>query len=325
MTPEEAKAALGPLAVMAGCEAEDARRALAAVLVPDAVVHMAFPFERRAGPEALFDAGFASLYAAFPDLERRETIRMAGRDGAGQMWVGVCGAYVGTFAAPFLGIPPTKRAAAMRFHEFFRVEEGRVVEVQALWDIPELMMQAGVWPLVPPLGREWHVPGPMTQDGLTISGDGARALGIVDDMLTALGRNADGEAAMDLPRYWHPRCAWYGPSGIGTARGISGFRRQHQIPFLNAMPDRRGGVEAGHLFGEGNYVGYTSFAGMRATLSGGGWLGLPPTGAELTIRSLDFWRVEGDLIRENWVLVDMLHVYDQLGVDVFARMEERLG
>ena len=40
----------------------------------------------------------------------------------------------------------------------------------------------------------------------------------------------------------------------------------------------------------------------------------------MTMRSLDFWRVEGDLIRENWVLVDLLDVYAQLGIDVFARM-----
>jgi len=40
------------------------------------------------------------------------------------------------------------------------------------------------------------------------------------------------------------------------------------------------------------------------------------------MRSLDFWRVENGLIRENWVLVDLLHVYAQLGVDVFERMRE---
>ena len=45
-----------------------------------------------------------------------------------------------------------------------------------------------------------------------------------------------------------------------------------------------------------------------------------PSGQEITMRSLDFWRVEGDLIRENWVLVDLLDVYYQLGVDVFARL-----
>jgi hypothetical protein len=38
------------------------------------------------------------------------------------------------------------------------------------------------------------------------------------------------------------------------------------------------------------------------------------------MRSLDFWRVEGGLIRENWVLVDLIDVFEQLGIDVFARM-----
>ncbi len=324
VTSEEAKRAVSALSVMQGCDAGEARAALDAVLTPDAEVWMAHPWNRMDGPGALFGGAVAPLFAAMPDLERRETIRMAGRDAGGAMWVGVCGAYVGTFEAPILGIPPTGRAASMRYHEFIRIEDGRAVEMQALWDIPELMMQAGVWPMVPSLGREWHVPGPMTQDGLTVSGDGARALRIVADMLAHLGKSPEGEAAMRLDAFWHPRCAWYGPSGIGTARGIRGFRRHHQVPFLNGMPDRASGVDGGHLFGEGGYVGYTSFQGMRMTLSGGGWLGLPGAGQPLSMRSLDFWRVEGDLIRENWVLVDLLHVYDQLGVDVFARMREMM-
>lgn len=74
--------------------------------------------------------------------------------------------YTGLFAAPFLDIPPTRHMVHMRFHEFFRFEEGRVVEIQALWDLPEVMMQAGAWPMAPSLGREWHVPGPATQDEL---------------------------------------------------------------------------------------------------------------------------------------------------------------
>jgi hypothetical protein len=40
------------------------------------------------------------------------------------------------------------------------------------------------------------------------------------------------------------------------------------------------------------------------------------------MRSLDFWRCEQGLIRKNWVLVDLLDVYTQIGVDVFRRMEE---
>ena len=38
--------------------------------------------------------------------------------------------------------------------------------------------------------------------------------------------------------------------------------------------------------------------------------------------SLDFWRIENGLIRENWVMVDLLDAYSQLGVDVFRRLKE---
>ena len=51
-------------------------------------------------------------------------------------------------------------------------------------------------------------------------------------------------------------------------------------------------------------------------------MGIAPAGQKITMRSLDFWRCEEGLIRENWVLVDLLDVYRQIGVDVFRRMEE---
>jgi predicted ester cyclase len=316
------KEIIAPFSRLAVCGPGDAKAALRDALMQDATVWMSHPFNRLSGADAVFDAAYAPLYLAMPDLERRETIKIAGRDVRGALWAGVCGAYVGTFEGPFLDIPPTGRAAAMRFHEFYKIVDGQVAEMQALWDIPELMMQAGAWPMVPALGREWHVPGPMTQDGLTVKGDGSGALQVVSEMLENLGHSRISEEAMRLADFWHPKCSWYGPSGIGTGRGISGFRRHHQIPFLAGMPDRKGGVEEGHLFAEGDYVGYTSFKGMRMSLSGNGWLGLPGAGQKLRMRSLDFWRVENGMIRENWVLVDLLHVYDQLGVDVFERMRE---
>ena len=293
----------------------------------EARVRLATPFEDLDGPEGLYGSAFGPLHAAFPDLERRDTIVIAG-DGAGDArWVGCCGCYTGTFVKPWLDIPPTGHQAAMRFHEFFRVEERRIVEMQALWDIPEVMMQARAWPMAPSLGREWQVPGPATQDGVVPgphdAGRSESSRRLVADMLAALGEFATGGVeAMRLAEYWHPRCNWYGPSGIGTGRGIPGFRHWHQIPFLNAMPDRVGSLGTGHLFGDGDYVGFTAWPGMKATITGDGWLGIAPSGQRITMRSLDFWRCENGLIRENWVLVDLLHVYRQIGVDVFARLRE---
>ena len=301
--------------------------ALLQVFHQDAKVHLAYPFINIAGAEGLYTKALRPLYAAIPDLERRDTIVIAGTSLNGSDWVGCCGYYTGTFAKPWLDIPPTGHQVAMRFHEFFRIEDGQVLEMQALWDIPEVMMQAHAWPMTPSLGREWQVPGPATQDGLVPGPYDAErsetSCKRVADMLSALGNYATGGVeAMRLSDYWHPRCSWYGPSGIGTCRGITGFRNWHQIPFLNAMPDRVSFLGHGNLFGDGDYVGFTAWPGMRATITGDGWLGIAPSHQKITVRSLDFWRCENGFIRENWVLVDILDVYHQIGVDVFARLRE---
>jgi hypothetical protein len=90
------------------------------------------------------------------------------------------------------------------------------------------------------------------------------------------------------------------------------------------MPDRgnRADEVTYHFFADNDYVGVTGWPDMIQTLTNGGWLGLPPMNREISLRSLDFWRVENGLIRENWVMVDLLHLYDQIGVDVLARMRE---
>ncbi|MEM0907435.1 MAG: ester cyclase [Pseudomonadota bacterium] len=328
--PTTHKALLAPLrAAMVDFVEEDVRRTLNTVLAPDAHVKLANPLGEMTGADAFFERAYAPLHHAWPDLERRDTIVIAGRTDDGADWVGCGGYYTGSFVGPWLGIPASGQQVAMRFHEFYRFEGDKVVEVEALWDIPEVMLQAGVWPLSPSLGREWHVPGPATQDGIVPGPyneeQSADACRHVVDMLTAMKRHPSEPAeAMELARFWHPKMNWYGPSGIGTARGILGFRHVHQIPFLAAMPDRGQYVDeiVYHFFGDGNYVGVTGWPNMIQTLSHGGWLGIAPTGKRITMRSLDFWRLENGLIRENWVLVDLIDMYAQIGVDVFARVAE---
>lgn len=315
-------------AALYDCDVNALRGQLRQVLAPDCIVRVTTPFEELDGPDGLFEDGYRPLLNAIPDLERRDFIVMAGLS-EGDAWVGCAGHYVGVFEHSWLDIPPIRRPVAMRYHEFFRVVENRVVEMHAAWDIPQLMMQADAWPLAPSLGVEWLAPAPATQDGIAERPyDPAKteaSVALVRHMLTDMGKHPrqGGPEIMRLERYWHPKMCWYGPAGIGTARSIAGFRRQHQIPFLKALPDRRV-ILSGHgvMFGDGDYVATSGFPNMQMTVTGDGWLGIAPANQAITIRSLDFWRCENGLIRENWVLVDLLHVYKQIGVDVFSRMRE---
>jgi predicted ester cyclase len=303
------------------------RSALASSFSPTARFRFCHPFGTFEGPEHFVDRVLSVLHEAMPDLERRDLLLMAGTTPEGQDWIGTMGNYMGTFTAPFLGIPPSGRLAHMRYHEYFKVEDGKITEVQAIWDLPELMMLANAWPLAPQLGAYLCTPAPMSGDGLSVSGDGTRAKTNVVAMLEALCKHPANPdpAIMELEKYWHPQVNWYGPAGIGTARGISGFRHWHQIPFLRAVPDRGldGDVELmSHWVAEGDYVCETGWPNMSMTLSGDGWMGIAPSGKKVVLRSLDFWRLEGELIRENWVLIDLLDLYRQIGVDVRARVQE---
>ncbi len=301
---------------------------LAEIFDPDCQFHLMHPFSDFNGPQALFTTVYSPIINAIPDFERRDYIMISGPSTESGDWVGCCGHYVGVFERPWLDIPPTFHPVAIRFHEFFRIENGKVVEMQGIWDIPQLMVQANAWPMSPSLGVNWHAPAPATQDGLQRGKrdekEAEKSLKIVLDMLEGLQNHADGgPEAMSLEAYWHPKMTWYGPAGIGTNRRITGFRNWHQIPFLKAMPDRGGASDrCHHFFSEGPYVGVTGWPNMKMTVTGDGWLGIAPAGQQITMRSLDFWRCENGLLRENWVLVDLLHVYHQLGVNVFDRMRE---
>lgn len=302
---------------------------LESLFAPDALIQLGHPLGSVIGPSALYEQVYAPLIQAIPDLERRDYIVMAGPD-EGENWVACAGYYSGVFEQPWLDIPATRHLVTMRYCEFFEVQDERIVSMHALWDIPEVMMQARAWPMTPSLGCDIHVPGPATQDGI-ISGtrDAAHAAAsfrLVNEMIEGLGRYAEGGAeAMQLERYWHPKMNWYGPAGIGSNRRVTGFRNWHQIPFLAGLPDRGSIKEKPHrqcYFAEGDYVAFCGFNAMHMTVSGDGWLGIAPGGQQITMTSLDFWRCENGRIRENWVLVDLLDVYRQLGVDVSARMRE---
>jgi hypothetical protein len=230
----------------------------------------------------------------------------------------------GLFEASLWGIPATGLPAFLRFCRFDRWEGGRLAEMLLLFDVPDLMMQAGVWPLARPLGPFIRPPGPASRDGV-VADDGdpaeaAESLALVEAMIGGL-MAYDGKslASMGMRRFWHPFFWWYGPAPIGTFCGHSDYERGHQGPFLNAFPDRVGGNHRAR-FAERAYVASTGWPSIRATHLGGAFLGLPATGKPITMRVMDLWRCEDGALRENWVFVDIIDLLRQLGVDVFQRM-----
>lgn len=331
------------LTALAEATPETVGRRLAGLYRPDAAWRGAHPIEAALGVKEIAARVWAPLIAAFPDLERRDLIFVGGIY-EGRDYVAAMGHYCGTFRRDWLGIPATGRTVFIRYGEVHRVAGGRVVESTCLWDVLDVLRQAGFWPLPPSLGTEGMWPGPITADGVVLHAtdpaEGAASLAQTLSMHKALGdyddrggRGREGLLAMPQKAYWHPKMMWYGPAGIGTTRGLEGFVDDHQLPFRTAFPNRRGGAQiadpalGGHYIriGDGAYSVTGGWPSVRATHLGGGFLGLGPTGRAVQMRVMDFYLHHEGLIRENWVPIDMLDLMMQMGVDVLSRMRSHFA
>lgn len=289
------------------------------------------PFQEIKGVKAYLDDFWMPLLHAFPDLENQPYILVAG-EYEGRNNVSVTGNFVGTFKNQWLGIPPTQSPMWLRYAAHFVIENDKIEKAWYFFDMLDVLRQAG-FHFVPNKGIEHVPPAPMTGDGIVLyatdPAEGQKTLDLTNAMLNGLG-SYDGKtlASMAQDRFWDVQnMMWYGPSGIGTTRGLKGFQDQHQIPFLTGFPDR--GItpkkEKDYFaqIGDGNYSCDFGFPAMYGTHKGDGWLGLKATNKKITLRVVDYWRREGDRLKENWVFIDMIDVLEQLGVDVFNLLKNK--
>lgn len=286
------------------------------------------PVNDHTGAAAIGSALWRPIREAFPDAERRDQIVIGGEfDGAD--YVCTLSQIQGTFAQDWHGIPASHGVVSLSCGEVNRIENGKIVAAHVLIDLLDLMHQVGRWPLSPSLGAEGMWRSPATQDGVRLDTadpqGGAAALKIVKDMHEGL-LAFDGEdlASMHHAQYWTKNFMWYGPSGIGTSRGLKGFEAHHQIPFLRAFPDRK---VANHIanVSDGDYVITGGWPSVIATHTGPDWLNVGPTGKSIDMRVMDFYRLENGLIAENWVPIDIVHILLQMEVDVLARVRHLRG
>lgn len=286
--------------------------------------HGPHPVNDVDGAEALTERVLQPLAASLDHIEERVDILIAGHFN-GSDWTATCGHYAGLWHRALFGIPASGRPAWLRFGRFERWEGDRIVETYELFDLPGMMLQAGVWPMAPGLGRELVSPGPATRDGVVLeAGDpdeAAATLALTEAMIAALlAYDGHDFESMRMPEFWAENMAWYGPAGIGTMRGYADYRRGHGLPFLGTFPDRRGALHKSRI-AERSYCASTGWPSVEATHSGGLFMGLPATGRKVGMRVMDFWRAEHGKLVENWVYIDVIDLLRQIGVDVYARME----
>lgn len=94
----------------------------------------------------------------------------------------------------------------------------------------------------------------------------------------------------------------------GMQHGPEGFRQFVEL-FLTALPDAH--VTFEDEFADGDVVIHRGY--VTATHQGE-FQGIPPTGKQVKIKTLDIWRVADGKAVENWVQMDMLGLMQQLGV-----------
>jgi predicted ester cyclase len=296
-------------------------------LAEDHVLLACAPIDMVKGAGSAGEAVVEPLQQALTFASERVDIQLRGQMPDGQ-WVATTGHVTGLFTRALFGVPPSGRIAYLRFGRFERMEGDRTVETLLIFDIPGLMIQAGLWPLAAPLGPSLMVPGPSTRDGVDPPGspeDARTSMQLVEAMIAGLMRyDRQSLSSMRMVDFWTESFLWFGPAAIGSFCGHKDYERGHQGPFLAAFPDRVGGNHRCRI-AQGAYVASSGWPSIRATHSGGDWLGLAPTDKPVTMRVMDFWRREGERLAENWVFVDVIDVLRQLGVDVFARMRALRG
>ena len=286
------------------------------------------PFNEIRSSETLATTFWQPLRNALGSMQRRMDIFFAGEnriDGHEGIWVASMGHLMGLFDKSWLGIPSTGKIAMLRYAEFNLVKDGRITETAMYFDIPHLMMQAGLQPFPPQTGAHLVQPGPMTHDGLLFdaqpTAEGEKTLAAIDYMVGDIKTWKGGREeplVTELRRSWNNDMIWWGPAGIGATYTIERYAEQHSGPFRAGFKDR---IFNGHIcrIAEGHYGGFFGWPNLTLTPTGG-FMGMPASDKPADMRVIDIYRRDGDKLTENWIFIDLLHFWKMQGLDILERM-----
>lgn len=287
------------------------------------------PFHEQTSYDDVVQLFWQPLRQSFKYLQRREDIFMAGNNrlesSDGGVWVVSMGHLMGLLDEPWLGIPATGKMTFLRYCEFHKVTDNQIVETAMFFDIPHVMMQAGLNPFPPMTGAQLVQPGPMTHTGLLYDEvdpvEGDKTLAAIDFMINDISTwQEDMTLEEELRRSWCEDMIWWGPTGIGATYTIERYAKQHSGPFRAAFKDR---IFNGHIcrMAEGEFGGFFGWPNLTLEPTGG-FMGMPATGKPGDLRVIDIYRRKGDKLAENWIFIDFLHFWNQQGLDILQRMTD---
>jgi len=268
-------------------------------------------------------------YQLFPDFYDDVEIQMAEDD-----WIAATGFITGTHRGDWFGIAGTGKTVGARYSDFWRVENGRLKENWVMIDqigLTQQLVQAQ-----PPsysqsqsLSLSQSLPQSLSQ---TLSQSHAysqvqspshrspeaiKNLALVNRMVEHLvNHNLAGQNEV-----WTEDMVWHGPPGLGDIHTVEGFKRDVVGgTFYKAFPDFFGDIDI--ELAVGNFVAGTGYVTGTHL---GDWFGIPPTGKKIKLRYSDFWRIEGDKLAENWVMIDHIALLQQLGIDPIGGTVHTVG
>ena len=77
----------------------------------------------------------------------RQNYVVIGGEYLGTEWVTSTGYFYGHFNKPLFGVPPSNKMAFLRFGEFHKMEESKIIETYVYLGLAELIIALGKWPL----------------------------------------------------------------------------------------------------------------------------------------------------------------------------------
>jgi len=215
----------------------------------------------------------------------------------------------------FRGIDGAGAPITIRITDFYQVNaDGRITYNFMMMDWADMLRQLGR-PVLPPAKlHEGFVQPPVVMNGVPAPISqfadrtaAERCRGIVKGLL----HRDLVEQSLNVTD-WHPRATWYGPVGIGLARGSSEYR-DHFIKLLrSSMKDPVLTLKV--------LTCEDTICGAHGVLYGnhtGTLFGLQPTGKRLGLTYGMHYRLDGDKVVEGWAIFDLPGLWEQVGLDMF--------